>query len=74
VTGDALAAMKDLNSHRGVAHIEFAMEKRVRNAKDQDLINSSAGIDFPVLESRLQRWKPFSCTGKPALVLESIFL
>src|SRR5215471_11396772 len=32
VTGDALAAMKDLDGHRRVARVEFTVQQRMRNA------------------------------------------
>jgi hypothetical protein len=32
VTGDTVTAMEDLDGHRGVPHIDFAMKQRVGNA------------------------------------------
>jgi hypothetical protein len=51
VTGDTVAAMKDLDGQRGVAHIDFAMKQHVRDAVvvvlDLDVVvDMNAGL-FP---------------------------
>ena len=60
MTGDALAAVEDLDGHGGVAHVELAVEQSIRNAVvvpfDFDVIVDVDARLFPLgKRSRLRR-------------------